>query len=260
MIRVFGAAALGALVCGVTFGQAATGSAPAFEVASVKVNTSGERPTVDAKGDKLTMFNMPLRAIVALAYQVPNDRVTGPGWLDNGFDIVAKFGPDTTRETLWPMLQNLLAERFKLAMHHEQTPVPVYALVVGKSGPKLREASAGSAPKSTCSPQGTLFTCVNQKMTMEDLAKNLPRWVSRDWFDLPIVDETGLPGAYDFSLTWTLTGRHDDTRGSLSEASDPGSISLFDALQEQLGLKLEQRKAPLDRIVVDHAERAPVEN
>jgi uncharacterized protein (TIGR03435 family) len=260
MIRTFVVAALGALVCGVTFAQAVTGSAPVFEVASVKVNTSGERPSVNARGDRLTMSNMPLRAIVALAYQVPNDRVTGPGWLDNGFDIVAKFGPDTTRETLWPMLQNLLAERFKLAIHHEQTLVPVYALVVAKNGPKLQEASAGGTSKSTCSMQGTLLTCRNQKMTMEDLAQNFPRWVSRDWFDLPIVDQTGLHGAYDFSLTWTLTDRRDDTRGGAAEASDPSGVSLFDALQDQLGLKLEQRKAPLDRIVVDHAERIPVEN
>jgi len=259
MIRVFVVAAFGVLFGGVMFGQAIAG-APAFEVASVKANTTGERPAVDAKGDTLTMHNMPLRIIVALAYQVPNDRVTGPGWTDNGFDIVAKFGPATTRESLWPMLRNLLAERFKLSIHHEQTPVAVYALVVGKNGPKLQEASAGSTPGSKCGVQGSQITCRNQKMTMEDLARNFPRWVSMDWFDLPIVDQTGLHGAYDFSLTWTLTSRREDARAAASEAGEPGAVSLFDAVQDQLGLKLEQRKVPLDRVVIDHAERVPVDN
>jgi uncharacterized protein (TIGR03435 family) len=85
---------------------------------------------------------------------------------------------------------------------------------------------------------------------MADLAKDLPRWGPRDWFDLPIVDQTGLDGVYDFSLTFTMTRNIDD-------AAD---VSLFDALQDQLGLKLERRKAPLDRIVVDRIERAPTEN
>jgi uncharacterized protein (TIGR03435 family) len=97
-------------------------------------------------------------------------------------------------------------------------------------------------------------------MTMEDLARNFPRWVSMDWFDLPIVDQTGLHGAYDFSLTWTLTSRREDARAAASEAGEPGAVSLFDAVQDQLGLKLDQRKVPLDRVVIDHAERVPVDN
>ena len=98
-----------------------TASVPAFEVASVKVNTSGAPPSGDAKGDRLTLYNMPLKVIVARAYQVTNDKVTGPAWLDtDSYDIVAKFAPDTARRDLWLMLQNLLVERFKLAIHHEQ--------------------------------------------------------------------------------------------------------------------------------------------
>lgn len=253
MIRAFAIAGIGAFISGAIFGQVPA-SAPTFEVASVKVNTSGERASVDAKGDRLLLYNMPMAVIVALAYQVPNDRVTGPGWLvTEGYDIVAKFGPATTRETLWPMLQNLLAERFKLTFHHEEKPVPVWALVVGKNGPKLKESSADNQVKPGCNRQGVQLTCSSQKTTMAKLAENLPRWVSRDWFGMPIVDQTGLAGAYDFSLTWTLTDRRD-------EAGDPAAVSLFDAIQDRLGLKLEQRKAPVDRIAIDHVERVPIEN
>jgi uncharacterized protein (TIGR03435 family) len=178
----------------------------------------------------------------------------GPDWLETeGYDIVAKFGPETTGETLLLMMQNLLADRFRLAIHHEQKAVPVYALVVGKDGPRLREAPADSQIKSTCSRQGTQLTCQNQKTTMAQLAQNLPRWMPRDWFDLPVVDLTGLRDAYDFSLTWTLTSRRDDP-------VDPAAVDLFDAIQDQLGLKLEQRKTSVDRIVIDHIDRVPIQN
>ncbi len=253
MTRAFAIAGLGALFSGMTFGQPSP-STPAFEVASVKVNTSGERASGDTKGDRLTLYNMPMKVIIALAYRVPNDRVAGPAWLDtDGFDIVAKVGPGTTADTLWLMLQNLLAERFKLAVHRDQSPVPVYALVADKKGPKLQEAAADSQVKSTCNREGTQLTCRNQKLTMADLAQNLPRWVGRDWFGLPIVDQTGLHGVYDFSLTWTLTNNAD-------ESVEPPAVSLFEALQDQLGVKLEQRKVPVDRIVVDHIERVPIDN
>jgi len=137
------------------------------------------------------------------------------------------------------MLQGLLAERFKLALHHEQKPVPVYARVVARNGPKLQEASADSPVKSTCSREGMQITCRNQKTTMADLARNLPRWVSRDWFDLPIMDQTGLQSAYNFSLTWTLTDRPPSAGPGAPEAADPAAIDLFDAIQDQLGLKLD---------------------
>src|ERR1039457_6474988 len=103
---------LGALFSSLAYGQEATASVPAFEVASVKVNTSGAPASGDAKGDRLTLYNMPLKVIVARAYQVTNDKVTGPAWLDtDSYDIVAKFAPDTARRDLWLMLQNLLVER-----------------------------------------------------------------------------------------------------------------------------------------------------
>src|SRR5271157_975331 len=259
MIRALIIAALGVSACGAEFGQAATGG-PAFEVASVKRNTTAgdSEPTGDSSNGRLSLRNMPLFVLVAQAYQVNYDRLVGPDWIrTERYDIDAKFPPDAKSDaTLRLMLQNLLAERFKLVVHRDQTPALVYALVVAKNGPKLQAASAGSEPKNTCSGKNSQLICMNRKSTMADLVRNLPRWMPRDWFDLPVVDQTGLEGTYDFSLTWTSTRRADDT----SAASDPGFISLFDALQDQLGLKLERRKAPLDRIVIDHLERVPTEN
>lgn len=255
MIPALTLATLSVLGCGAAFGQAAAASAPAFEVASVKRNTTGERDSGDAKGDRLTLRNMPMTVLIALAYQVPNDRVVGPAWLiTDGFDIDAKLPPGATRETVWPMMQNLLAERFKLAVHRDQTPVPVYALVVGKSGPKLQEASAESRAlervRDMCSREDMKMTCQSRKSTMADLVRNLPRWMSHDWFDLPIMDQTGLAGSYDFTLTFTMTRNIDDPAGG----------SLLDAIQDQLGLRLERRKAPLERIVIDRIERIPTDN
>ena len=259
MTRALAIAGLGAVLSAMTFGQA-TPSQPAFEVASVKLNTSLSPPSMDAGNGRITMYNYPMKLIVARAYQVANDRVTGPDWISNqGYDIIAKYGPDTTRESLWVMLQNLLAERFKLAVHHEQKPVPVYALLVGRNGPKFNEAAADSVAKSVCSHEGGLNTCAIQKSTMAQLAQNLPRWVRADFFGMPVVDLTGLNGAYDFTLTWTWTARPLSAGEGVSQAADP-VVDLFEAIQDQLGLKLEQRKEPVDRIVIDHIERVPVEN
>src|SRR5215467_3405193 len=159
MRQAFITVGIGALFSTLTYSQAIT-SSPAFEVASVKVNTAGGPTTGNGKGDTLTLYNMPMRVIIARAFQVPNDRITGPDWLNtDGFDILAKPGPGTTPDTLWLMLQNLLAERFRLAIHHEQKPTPVYAVVVTKKGPRLQEAAADSEAKSTCSREGIQITC-----------------------------------------------------------------------------------------------------
>ena len=239
--------ALAALLAGTICGQT-------FEVASVKKNTSGERTAADGKGDRLNIYNMPLKFLVAMAWQVANDRVDGPAWTENeGFDIIAKPAPGATRDEVFAMLRNLLMERFKLEIHHEQKPVPVYALVVARNGPKLHPSAPGGARRTPCTRDGLQLTCQSQNSSMADLAQNLPRWVSMNWFGMPIVDRTGLSGVYDFSLTWIMTRTVDDT------VAPPG-LSLLDALQEQLGLKLEPQKAPLDRIVIDRAERTPVEN
>jgi uncharacterized protein (TIGR03435 family) len=238
---------LAALLGGIAWGQT-------FEVASVKVNTTGERPSGDFKGDRLIMSNMPMMVLVAQAYGVANDKVAGPVWFNGeGYDIVAKLPPETTEAAYPAMLRNLLIERFKLEAHREQKIVPVYALLVAKGGPKLRAAAADSQTSNRCGVQGMVMTCKNQKTAMAELVRHFPRWMSMNWFDLPIVDQTGLTGTYDFDLSWTMAR-------TIDQSVEPPAVSFFDALQEQLGLKLEQRKAAVERIVVDRIERVPVSN
>jgi uncharacterized protein (TIGR03435 family) len=247
--------ALGAVFSGLAFNQAAT-SAPAFEVASVRVNTSAESRTSDSLDNgRLMLHNYPMLGIIAFAYSIGFDRVAGPGWLyTERYDIDAKFAPDKkfTRDDLLMMMQGLLAERFHLTLHHERKPIQVWALVMGKNGPKLH-ASTENEFKTTCGRQGAQTACQCKKTTMSQLAEQLPHWVSRPLFDAPVVDQTGLQGFYDFSLTWTPTDSPD-------QSVEPPGLTLFDALQEQLGLKLELRKAPVDRLIIDHVDRVPTEN
>ena len=141
------------------------------------------------------------------------------------------------------MLQALLAERFKLEVHREPKVMSAYALVVAKGGPKMTAVEAGKG--SSMNTNNNHLTAKNT--TMQRLADYLARQTGR-----PVVDQTELKGAFDFTLEWT-------PEESKSTSADAGP-SLFTALQEQLGLKLQTHKLPVDILVVDHMERTPTEN
>jgi uncharacterized protein (TIGR03435 family) len=232
-----------------------------FEVADVKVNKSGEaRMAVDMRGGgKFTMLNVPMKVMVMFAYHMRPDAVTGgPGWLESDrFDIVAKAAPATPPDDLRRMLQNLLAERFKLVIHEEPKIMQAYALVVGKSGPKLQASEAALLTEQRCMlGEGAVgqkhINC--RHMTMAALADQLQEQSPRD-FDVVVVDQTGLSGAFDFKLDWTPAER------TAAPAIDPAAgPTVFEAVGEQLGLRLESRKLPLPVIVIDRVERVPVEN
>ena len=161
------------------------------------------------------------------------------------------------------MLQTLLADRFQLKIHKELRELPVYALQIGKNGPKL-EPSRGSGcfdpvadPKAfivpTTLPCGGFRNASNQmagaKITMSHFTANLSKYVGR-----AVVDKTGLDGAYDITLQWTP----DETQAFLATgppAADASGPSIFSAVQEQLGLRLESQKGPVDVLVIDHAEK-----
>jgi uncharacterized protein (TIGR03435 family) len=146
------------------------------------------------------------------------------------------------------MLQTLLADRFKLAFHREQKVLAIYGLVIAKHGPNLPPSANGDGDEG-CTGGAGRFTC--RKITMADLAETLPLMAPR-YIDLPVVDLTGLKGAYDFRLTWT----------PVAAGTPPvdSAVSIFDAVEDQLGLKLETRKHLISIIVIDHVERVPTEN
>jgi len=211
--------------------------AQTFEVASVKPNGSGTgHSDVDVDNNLLRMNNVTLKACIVWAFGVTDAQVSGPSWLDSErFDIVAKTESGAPRP---PMLQAVLMERFKLATHRETREQTLYELVIAKNGPKLKKVDPGEDDMT--SRRGHL-TAV--RATMSRLARFLAGPNVK--LGRPVVDKTGLDGAFDFTLDWT---------------TEPDGVSIFVALQEQLGLKLEARKGPVELLIVDHVEKTPTDN
>jgi uncharacterized protein (TIGR03435 family) len=326
MLRAIMSACLVVFTSCAAFAQTAENS-PAFEVASVKpaAPITGNMIRVMMRGGpgspdpgQITYSNVTVKNVLMTAYGVKGFQISGPGWLESErYDIVAKLPRGATKAEFMVMLQNLLAERFKLALHREKKDLPMYALVVGKNGPKLKESVEEPAPKEGDAPKvsgpaddplpgaamrrlpmgrdgfpvlppgagrggmmislssGNAHMAANGQ-TMAGLAEMLSNQM-----DLPVVDMTGLTGKYDFTLTFAPEGGvglrlpagiappppagppPGESGGGMPAASTPdaqSSPNLFTALQEQLGLKLEQRKGPVDLLVIDHLEKAPVEN
>jgi uncharacterized protein (TIGR03435 family) len=276
---------------------AQTSPSPAFEAASVKPNNStplGRRFGVP--GDRFVATNETLWTLVAVAYGEPgflpqplaNYQIAGgPNWINSDrFDVEAKAAGDVVRGTEGTrrkqlMLQTLLAQRFKLAVHHETRDMPVYALVPARRdrmlGPKLRRTDVDCvalrrspnyrpgpvfgtpafdpANHDVCGAGVSIAGILKGGMTMADMAVTFSRWM-----DKAILDRTGLTGTFDVELQFSsegLPGAPGPPPGVERPPNDNPSI--FTAVQEQLGLKLESTRGPVDILVIDHAEK-PTEN
>jgi uncharacterized protein (TIGR03435 family) len=227
-----------------------------FEVASVKphpdpphiigVKTTGARLIADAET---------VGGLVMWAYNLKNYQVTGtdPSPVgDTMFDVVAKAEGDDTpaKDEFRTMLQNLLADRFKLKVHREIREMPVYALVVGKNGPKLKPSAPDAAPGGRIQLVGRNYEYTVPLATMDDIVDG----VANSFLDRPVVDRTGLIGPFNLKLTYTP-----NTRGNRTPDPDSPDLSIFTAVQDQLGLKLESQKAGIEILVIDHVEK-PSEN
>jgi uncharacterized protein (TIGR03435 family) len=196
--------------------------------------------------------------LIARAYSLDSDNVQGgPSWLEyNRYDIEAKTAPSTSGDDQKLMLQSLLAERFHLVVHNGTAPMPAYVLKAGKDVPKLKPAA--STDSSGCdphqpppgSPPQMDFTCHNQ--TMEQLAQLLRNTRGGGYLNKTVVDETGLKGAFDFELKWTPSGARD--------RAGANPVSIFDALDSQLGLKLALETAPRPVLLVDSVDELPIPN
>ncbi len=216
-----------------------------FDVVSIKPNqTGGEaRRAGSAPGGMFTAVNVSLRLLISRAFGVAEFQVErGPGWVDSEkYDITAKADTplEMSREELRPCLQALLVERFRLKYHRETKEGSVYSLVVGKNGSKLKEHSGAGRSAIGASSAAGKVEITGTKVTLARLAEYLSGQAGR-----PVVDNTRMTGEYDFRVEWAT----EETIGS----SEP---SLFTALQEQLGLKLDATKGPVEMIVIDSAER-----
>ena len=260
-----------------------------YDVASIKPNKSGSNIVrMMIRPDGLSAMGGTLRMLIENAYEIQYFQILGgPKWINSDrYDIEAKMdsaqmerlktlSPDESRLESKRMLQALLADRFQLVVHRETKELPGYALVIAKGGSKLHEAKPGDTyPNGIKGPEGQPGTglmlmggnggpVTGQGISIEHLARLLSQQLGRT-----VVDDTGLMGNYDFTLQWTP----DDRAGQMPDASQGGGArsddapppdssrpSIFTAVQEQLGLKLESRKIPVEMLVIDHVE-APSEN
>lgn len=296
-----------------------------FEVASIKASApmGNGRMMMGWRGGpgtndpgRITGSNLSLQMMITNAYGVKHYQVIGgPSWLDTEhFDVTAKVPEGASKDDVKIMWQNLLAERFKLTVHHDSKEMPIYALTVGKNGAKLKESTVSDAPppqpkegnagaalplprpgpphigSDGCpelpaamtgrpmnmmmmSPNGACMVVVSQ--SMQGLADQLSFQ-----FDRPVLDMTELKGKFDFKLRYdpgSMPGGRgmpmmmmagpppgggppgvDGSRSAAPEREPAPSI--FAAMQEQLGLKLDPRKGQVDLVVIDHIERTPTEN
>ena len=221
-----------------------------FEVADVRPSRPGSELEGGVRPGGLVNFRaISLIDLIQWAYgDVYQDRIVGPKWMESErFDILAKPPSSVSANAVRLMMKLLLAERFGLKVHYEDQPIPVYALVVGKKGPKMAQTPGTERPSCKASNADEKRTYNCQNVTMAQFAEKL-RLLR------PVVDATGLTGTYSFVLTWTPQGDPGE-RGT-----DPGGLTVFEAFERQLGLRLESQKRPMPVIVVDHVNPAPTAN
>lgn len=223
---------------------------PAFEVASVRANLSGSPNSSSGRvtGNRFTATNVSLVSILRFTYGIQEFQIAGqPRWADTDrFDIVATI-PDGGRAADWPlMMQALLRDRFKLKFHREQRQGSVFALTVAKNGHKLMPADPArcSNPSGTCGFNGSLTQIDGTSVSTAQLATRLSRSMG-----VMVIDKTGLDASlFDITLQWTVEDQ-------FRERGASASPTIFTAIQEQLGLRLEPTQGPIEVLVVDSAEK-----
>jgi uncharacterized protein (TIGR03435 family) len=231
---------------------------PAFEVATIKPsNPDAQGRVITVRGRQVLTVNTTVSNLLAFAYGLHARQIAGaPDWFETEkYDVTGQ--PDVEGvpnvEQIRILLQKLLADRFSLAFHREKRELSVYALVVGATGPRLTksEGDPNGLPSLLFRGLGTL---PGRNATMGDLASVMQAAV----LDRPVVDQTGLSGRFDFTLTWTPDETQFASMGIRvpPPAGDPSAApGLFTAIQEQLGLKFESTRAPVDVLVVDRVDR-----
>ncbi len=242
---------------------------PVFDVAAIRQDKSGSGSSHSATNDsRFTATNVSLRSLMQYeAYDIPGNRILGgPRWIDSTrFDIEAKMDDSLAdrlrtltevqrRIQTKALFQQLLADRFKLAVHWEIKDLPVYAMVVAKKGPSLHQSKQPDGASGTSSNDGQ-FT--GQGLTMAQIADALTQELSTE-LGRVVIDKTGIQGRFDIALKWMPRTGEDLLTDGMEAPSDSRS-SIFTAIQEQLGLKLESTKGPVQVLVIDHVEM-PSEN
>jgi len=299
MKRANAGAVLALFACGAVYGQTAD-QALQFEVASVKAvppplgpNNGSSRGCFGGPGSadpaRYTCSNVSVSLMAIQAYGLKPYQLRPPARTDTyRFNVEAKVPPGATANQVKVMLRNLLTERFKLAFHYEKTETQAYALVVAKGGLKIKESAppspvaallGGAArprPGPVTDADGFTYFAPRDGMVV-GRANGLTRWVGKNVLmehlaglsnsltGQPVIDSTGLKGKYDFMWTFSSDSVGERPPAALSDdvsvvpVGEPG-LTIFAALEKQLGLRLEPQKITIDAFVIDHAEKTPVEN
>ncbi len=238
-------------------GAIAQQAPPAFEVASVKPTTFDprkDRPGFETEPGALTARAVDLGLCIEWAFDLKPYQISGPGWLGSQrFEISAKAAGPASTDVLKRMMQTLLADRFKLAFHREKKDLEVYVLLQGKNPPRLPKSKEGAESNVRFSGPTVTFT----KISLAQIAEMLGRQMDR-----PVLDMTGLEGDYELAIDVSSTS-DDDAAAELPPAARAKMTlarNLAPIIQDQVGLKLEGRKVPTEIMVIDHLEKAPVEN
>ncbi len=255
------------VVAGLCAAGIATSQQPKFELADVHASTTSRSAAQNFGGvlraGKYVNRDVTMLGLIEAAYKVKDDAIVGgPGWVASDlFDIIAKVPEGTKMAEANQMLQSLLADRFRLVVKRETHPVPRYVLTAGRGGSKLKPASgSGQGCQPVQQPGGgrgdsgflsnIVVECHN--LTTAEIADNLHRMAGSGYFDHDLIDETKLSGSFDFQLEWTAP--------VALVAKGASGISIFDAVDKQLGLKLELKDVPMPALVIESVNRKPTAN
>ena len=254
---------------------------PKFEVASIRpsVQRPGSRGIPPPQNPEHLATTMALRSLILRAHGMETYQLLGPDSLATVWTVAANATPGTTQALQNLMLQSLLEERFHLTFHHEMKEFKVYNLVAAKGGVKLKDSiptdgcsmGATSVAGKTCGPRseqfgiaraastegrGEIFTSPTGLMAGKNAEMGLLARVIRQQTGEIVLDKTGLPGTFDFRMEFATV----DLRTQRPADQDSPPPSVFDALQQQLGLKLEQAKTMIEVMVIDHVDTMPTDN
>jgi uncharacterized protein (TIGR03435 family) len=246
---------------------------PEFEAATIKPSQDTGKSGVRGTMGRLTLENVPLRVLIGTAYKTrPSLIIGGPSWTDSAkFDVQGKAGDAAGTDAMLSMLQSLLEQRFQLRIRREIREGPLYELKIAKGGPRLKPANCvpfdpNHLPRQAAPGEAQIDYCGRMSRAGDDsrrileghgvemiptiglLEPSLTGFLS-DLLDRTVIDKTGLSGAFDFRLEWA------PERSAATQVDDTAGPSVFTAVQDQLGLKLEAARGPIEFLVIDHAER-----
>ncbi|HKO20191.1 MAG TPA: TIGR03435 family protein, partial [Acidobacteriaceae bacterium] len=232
---------------------------PKFDLLTVKPSDPNRPGTlVTVRGRHVMTINTTVSTLITFAYGIQQKQiVNGPAWMEEKYDIdgVPDVDGQPNGQQMRMLVADALVQRFGLKFHHEQKELPVYALTVAKGGPKLTVTA--DAPST---PGNFLYSAPGRLHVTNNTMKEFCKGMQESAMDKPVVDQTGLTDRYDFQLNWTPDQSQFGGRAKPPSPDDPNAPpSLYTALQEQLGLKLETTKAMVDAFAIDRMEK-PGEN